>query len=56
MKQLVVRFIRRDQGQDLIEYALLGGIITAAVAGAILAISGRVQTLYSDLKSAIGAS
>ena len=28
MKNLVVRFVREDAGQDLIEYGLLVGIIT----------------------------
>ena len=35
MKQLVVRFVREDEGQDLIEYVLLGALIaTAVTAGA----------------------
>ena len=36
MKNLFVRFVREDAGQDLIEYGLLVGIITV---GAIAAIS-----------------
>ena len=53
MRNLLVRFIHEDEGQDLIEYGLLAGIITAAVVGAITAISGRVQTLFSSLNTAI---
>jgi pilus assembly protein Flp/PilA len=35
MKALCLRFVRNDEGQDLIEYVLLGALIsTAAVAGA----------------------
>lgn len=35
MKQLVVRFIRNDEGQDLIEYVLIGTLVSiAVVAGA----------------------
>jgi Flp pilus assembly pilin Flp len=31
MKGLFVRFVREDQGQDLIEYALLATVIALAV-------------------------
>lgn len=35
MKNLIARFIRDEQGQDLIEYALLGSFVSlAAYAGA----------------------
>jgi pilus assembly protein Flp/PilA len=53
MRNLLVRFIHEDEGQDLIEYGLLAGIITAAVVGAITAISGKVTTLFSNLNTAI---
>ena len=35
MKNLVVRFVREDAGQDLIEYGLLVGIITVGAIAAI---------------------
>ena len=38
MKSLIVRFVREEQGQDLIEYALLATFISiVAAAGATLA-------------------
>ena len=38
MKSLIVRFVREEQGQDLIEYALLATFISlVASAGATLA-------------------
>ena len=54
MRNLLVRFIHEDEGQDLIEYALLGGIITVLVVGAITAIGGRVLVLFTTLQGAIG--
>ena len=37
MKQLIAQFIRDEQGQDLIEYALLGSFVSfAAYTGAKL--------------------
>jgi len=51
MKSLFVRFVREDEGQDLIEYALLGTVIAlTCYAGA--------KTMADDLKGwyeAIGA-
>ena len=55
MKALMNRFVKDDAGQDLIEYGLLIGIITAAVVGSITAIGGKVQGFYSSLQQNIGA-
>ena len=60
MKSLIVRFVRDDQGQDLIEYALLGSFVSlAAYAGAnalgqglsawYTAVDGKVDTAASKL-------
>ena len=42
MKDLLARFVREDEGQDLIEYGLLAGLITTAVVAAISAVGTRV--------------
>lgn len=55
MKKLLVRFVREDEGQDLIEYALLAGIITAVGAATITLLSTRVAALFEALRVAIGA-
>lgn len=37
MKSLIARFVRDDQGQDLIEYVLIGSFVSiGALAGATL--------------------
>ena len=37
MKNVIVRFVRDDQGQDLIEYVLIGSFVSiGALAGATL--------------------
>jgi len=53
MKALVARFVREDSGQDLIEYGLLVGIITAGAVGAINLIGPKVTTYYSTLQQRI---
>ena len=56
MKALFVRYIREAEAQDLIEYALLGGIIVAVGAVAIGLISTRVANLFTALCGAIGTA
>jgi len=51
MKAMLVRFVQEDSGQDLIEYGLLIGIITAAAITAIQAIGPKVAGYYSSLNS-----
>jgi Flp pilus assembly pilin Flp len=50
MKALLNRFVREDAGQDLIEYGLLVGIITAGAIGAIKAIGPKVTVYYTTLE------
>jgi pilus assembly protein Flp/PilA len=55
MTNLLTRFIKEEEGQDLIEYALLGGLITALVVASITTIGTRVRTLFSNLQTAIAS-
>jgi pilus assembly protein Flp/PilA len=51
MAQLWRRLVRDDEGQDLIEYGLLIGIITVACIVAILAIGPKVGSYFNDLNA-----
>jgi pilus assembly protein Flp/PilA len=51
MKTIFARLLRDDSGQDLIEYGLLIGIITAAAIAAVLAIGPKVGTYFTDLNT-----
>jgi pilus assembly protein Flp/PilA len=54
MKNLFVRFVREEEGQDIIEYALLAAFISI-VAWLILRDIGQdVQTMYSNVQTATG--
>jgi Flp pilus assembly pilin Flp len=53
MTRLIARLVREEEGQDLIEYALLGGIITAVGAALITALGTRTFQLMDDLRTAI---
>ena len=48
MKSLIVRFVREEAGQDLIEYALIATFVSlVAVAGATL-LGSALDTWYID--------
>jgi pilus assembly protein Flp/PilA len=47
MQNLFVRFVRDDQGQDLIEYVLIGSFVSiGALAGATL-LGGNLNVWYN---------
>jgi Flp pilus assembly pilin Flp len=56
MKDFLARFVRNDDGQDLIEYGLLAGIITALTVTAIQAIGPKVQDYIQDLNAMLPAA
>jgi Flp pilus assembly pilin Flp len=49
MKNLFNRFVREEEGQDLIEYGLLIGIITIGAIAAIISIGPKVATYFNTL-------
>jgi pilus assembly protein Flp/PilA len=53
MRKVLARFIREDEGQDLIEYGLLAGIITTGVVLVIGTIGTKVKTLFTSLDNVI---
>lgn len=54
MKALFARFIQDDQGQDLIEYALLGTFVALAVAAGAQALAGGLNTWYEGMGTTVG--
>ena len=53
MKNLLNRFVRDEQGQDLIEYALLAGFISLVAVAAITAVGTGVNDVYEDLNTQV---
>jgi pilus assembly protein Flp/PilA len=49
MKQLVVRFVREDEGQDLIEYVLLASFVAAGVIAGATALGTNLNTWYNNV-------
>jgi pilus assembly protein Flp/PilA len=53
MKNLIARFVRDEQGQDLIEYALLAGFISLVVVGAVTVVGTALDTHYDAVGTAV---
>ena len=49
MKQLIVRFVRNDEGQDLIEYVLIGTLVSIAVVAGATALGTNLDTWYNNM-------
>ena len=56
LKRHFLRLIHDEEGQDMVEYALLAGFIAVA-AGAILPdISDGISTIFSKMQSVVSQS
>jgi Flp pilus assembly pilin Flp len=55
MTRLVARFIHEDEGQDLIEYALLAGFISLVAVVAITNVGKGVNGVYNNINSQVAA-
>lgn len=47
MKALVLRLVRNDEGQDLIEYVLIGTLVSIAVVAGATALGGSLNGWYN---------
>ncbi len=47
MKQLLVRFLREEEGQDLIEYTLLLGFVALASAALFIGAGKSAATIWT---------
>jgi Flp pilus assembly pilin Flp len=56
MRSWFREFVCNEGGQDLIEYGLLVGIITAVVVTAVSAIGPKVEDYLNDLDSILPAA
>jgi Flp pilus assembly pilin Flp len=46
-------FLKKDEGQDMIEYALLAAFISIVAIGTIKLIGPLVQTIYGNVQTAL---
>jgi pilus assembly protein Flp/PilA len=56
MKALFGRLVREDNGQDLIEYALLASFIALAAIVGITAVGTKLETFFNAVAAKIPAA
>jgi Flp pilus assembly pilin Flp len=56
VKSLMTRFVREDEGQDVIEYALLAAFLVVVVATIISTIGTDLVTIYTNVKTQTGVA
>jgi pilus assembly protein Flp/PilA len=54
MTVAIQRWLRREEGQGLVEYALIILLVSVALVGALVTFSGAMNGLYSQAVSALG--
>ena len=56
MREFPLRLAREDEGQDLIEYALLAGFIALASVAMITNIGEGVNTVFTSVNTQVAAA
>ena len=56
MKNLVARFVRDEEGQDLIEYSLLAALIAVACIAAMKALAVNINGIFTSIGTALTAA
>lgn len=55
MQNFISKFIKDDSGLETVEYAIISGLIVAAVITAVTAIGTWVSGKFSGLQTSLGA-
>jgi pilus assembly protein Flp/PilA len=55
MKSTLSRFIHEEEGANLVEYALLTGLVALAAVGTLGGIATSVKDVYARIKTSIEA-
>lgn len=56
MKTLFVRFVREDEGQDLIEYSLLAAIIAVGSIAVMGNVKDAIVSMFTRVVTALNAA
>ena len=55
MKSFLIRLLRDEQGQDLVEYALLVAAVGLALIATVNQLSTNIVSLYSSISQGLGS-
>jgi pilus assembly protein Flp/PilA len=56
MKNLIARFVREEEGQDIIEYALLAAFVSIAGYTILKTIGTNVNSIYTTVNTATSSA
>jgi pilus assembly protein Flp/PilA len=56
MAHLLTRFVREDDGQDLIEYAFLALFLIVAMFATLQGLGSQMNTQFSNINTQVGGS
>ena len=56
MKNLMIRFVREEEGQDLIEYSLLAALIAVASIAAMTALGAEIKDIFTYITGKLTAA
>jgi pilus assembly protein Flp/PilA len=54
MKALLVRLWKDDAGQDMVEYALIAGLISIVAFGAVQTSGQSISTIWNNVSTDLG--
>jgi len=55
MKSILIGLLREDQGQDLVEYALIVAAVGLALISTVNTLSQAITSLYSSITTDLGS-
>jgi Flp pilus assembly pilin Flp len=56
MQNLIARLIREEDGQDIIEYALLAAFVSIVAATVIQTVGSDILSIYNNVKTQTAAA
>lgn len=56
LKSILIRLVKEESGQDLIEYALVAALIALGSITALSSVSGDISTLFSKVGSELSSA
>jgi pilus assembly protein Flp/PilA len=54
MKALIMRLIKKAEGEIAVEWAVLAGLIALAIVGGVTLLGGNLNTMYTNIAGWVG--
>lgn len=54
MKRFIEKFLKDESGASLIEYVLIGAVLSIATLGLMQTLNGQIGTVWTSITTALG--